>query len=327
MTRKAKVMVYGLCGAVVLLAALLFGASSYFLKFALEPDEERRTAEYSYGVMYSRYPYLKPWVDSLNARSALRDTFVTMPGGRRQHAMYVRSEEACGKTAVLVHGYNDNAIKMLFLARMYDRDLHYNVLLPDLHGHGLSDGDTIGMGWNDADDVIRWIGLAEELFRTDGFRSAMVVHGVSMGAATVMNVSGREVPEYVNAFIEDCGFTDVWDEFSGQLDEMFGLPPFPLMHLTSALCKLKYGWSFREASPLKSLAHSTKPMLFIHGSEDTYVPFRMLYPLYEAKPEPKEMWVAPGSEHTFAYRDHPEEYTARVRAFLERWNGTSASAE
>ncbi|MCF0199691.1 MAG: alpha/beta hydrolase, partial [Bacteroidaceae bacterium] len=61
------------------------------------------------------------------------------------------------------------------------------------------------------------------------------------------------------------------------------------------------------------------PMLFIHGDNDTYVPTSMIYPLYEAHPGPKEMWLAPGSEHADAYKDHPEEYTAKVKAFVDQY--------
>lgn len=66
------------------------------------------------------------------------------------------------------------------------------------------------------------------------------------------------------------------------------------MYTTSALCKLMYGWSFGEASALKQVAKCHKPMLFIHGSKDTFVPTDMVYPLYEAKPQPKQLWIARG---------------------------------
>ena len=58
-------------------------------------------------------------------------------------------------------------------------------------------------------------------------------------------------------------------------------------------------------------------MLFIHGDADTYVPFAMLQPLYDAKPEPKAMGIAPGSKPADAYLDHCEDYTAQVRKVLE----------
>lgn len=134
-----------------------------------------------------------------------------------------------------------------------------------------------------------------------------------------MKVSGEYLPAYVKCFVEDCGYTSVWDEFDGQLDEQFGLPAFPLMWTTSALCKARYGWSFGEASPLNQVKKCHRPMLFIHGSSDTFVPTRMVYPLYKAKPEPKELWIVKGAEHARSYTEHTAEYTARVKAFAERY--------
>ena len=315
--RKA---LYISAGIIIIILAALTAASFYMLRFSLAPDPNRRDTDSTYNILYSRFPDMKPWMDSIRAGGNLRDTFVVSPAGERQHAYYLACDDACGKTAVLVHGYKDSAIKFFYFGRMYNRDLHYNVLMPDLHAHGLSDGNDIQMGWKDADEVLNWIKVAEEIFRDDNYRTAMIVHGVSMGAATTMNVSGKDLPEYVNAFVEDCGYTSVWDEFSMQLKEMFGLPAFPLMHSTSLLCNMKYGWNFKEASPLISVSRCTRPMLFIHGDDDDFVPFSMMQPLYDAKPEPKEFWVAPGSAHANAYRDHPEEYTAVVRQFLDKWN-------
>jgi fermentation-respiration switch protein FrsA (DUF1100 family) len=61
------------------------------------------------------------------------------------------------------------------------------------------------------------------------------------------------------------------------------------------------------------------PMFFIHGDSDTFVPTWMVHPLYEAKPEPKELWLAPGSEHARSYFDYREEYTQRVQNFLKKY--------
>lgn len=319
-SKVARIVLYVLLSLVVVVALGLGFAARYMLNFSLAPDPNRSDVDSAYALLYERFPDMKPWVDSVSSNGILRDTFVVMPSGERHHALYMKADNACGRTAVFVHGYKDTAVKFLYFARMYNRDLGYNVLLPELHAHGLSEGDAIQMGWKDADEVLNWIKVAEEIFRDDNYRTAMIVHGVSMGAATTMNVSGKDLPEYVNAFVEDCGYTSVWDEFSMQLKEMFGLPAFPLMHSTSLLCNMKYGWNFKEASPLISVSRCTRPMLFIHGDADDFVPFSMMQPLYDAKPEPKEFWVAPGSAHANAYRDHPEEYTAVVRQFLDKWN-------
>lgn len=111
----------------------------------------------------------------------------------------------------------------------------------------------------------------------------------------------------------------MWDEFSNEISARFSLPNFPLMYTASWLVQAKYGWSFNEASPLKQVAKCQKPMLFIHGDNDTFVPTWMVYPLYEAKPQPKALWIAHGSKHADAYGDYKEEYTHRVVEFVEKY--------
>lgn len=308
-----------LCVAVMLAAVVVFalwGASHYMLGYSLGPDPNRRDTDSAYSQLFGRMPDMRPWTDSLRSRGLLRDTFVTMPCGERHHALWLRGDSACGRTAVIVHGYKDSAVKFLYLGRMYHRDMGFNILLPDLHAHGLSDGDDIRMGWADRFDVMRWAGLAERMFRVPGHESRIVVHGVSMGAATAMCLSGERLPGYIKCFVEDCGYTSVWDEFSWQLRGQFGLPPFPLMYTTSALCWLTHGWRFGEASPLESVARCRLPMLFIHGDADSFVPTSMVYRLYEAKPGPKRLWIARGSGHAKAYADHSAEYTRQVSDFV-----------
>ena len=184
------------------------------------------------------------------------------------------------------------------------------MVIPDLHAHGLSDGDMIQMGWLDRKDAFIWL----TIFQAD----TMVVHGVSMGAATAMMMSAMEFPKAIKdiRFIEDCGYTSVWDEFAGELKNQFGLPEFPLMYSTSLLCKLRYGWNFGEASAIEEVSRSPYPMLFIHGSDDTFVPTEMVYRLYDAKASKKDLWITEGAEHAQSYAKHRDEYVKRVKMFL-----------
>ena len=209
---------------------------------------------------------------------------------------------------------------MLHIAYLYHHDLGMNVILPDLPAHGHTPGDHIDMGWTqDCAHVKRWIVTADQMFRSDSVQTRMVLHGISMGASTVMNVAGDSLPTCVRCVVEDCGYSSAWDEFSHQLDDMFGLPDFPLLYTTSALCRMRYGWSFGQASSLRQLSHCRRPMLFIHGDSDNFVPTAMVHALYQAKPNPKQLWLAPGSAHARAYSDHPSEYTRLVRDFVARW--------
>ena len=284
---------------VAVLLVVLTGASFYMLDYSLSPDPMREDADSCYRQLYEDYPETAEWVDSLRRKDALRDTFLTMASGERHHAYYVN--KGSQKTALVIHGWRDQAIKFFFLG-----------------------SEAIGMGWNDRLDVMQWM----QTFQTD----TMVVHGVSMGAATTMMLSSMQMPKDIKdlRFIEDCGYTSVWDEFDGQLKEQFGLPAFPLLYTTSllcrlrygwsfgeaSLCRLRYGWSFGEASALNEVAKCPYPMLFIHGDKDTFVPTEMVYRLYDAKPEPKALWVVSDTEHAQSYKTHQAEYTVKVHDYL-----------
>lgn len=308
----------------VVLAAVLTGAGYYMVDYALKPEglvTRSRDIPGSLEYMHQTYPEVGRWIDSLQHVQALRDLYIENEEGTKLHALYVPAADSTSRTAVIVHGYTDNAVRMLMIGYLYSRRLGYNILLPDLYGHGMSEGTEVQMGWKDRLDVLRWTEEANRLF---GNHTQMVVHGISMGAATTMCVAGEvqhglHRQPFVKCFVEDCGYTSAWDEFKGELNNQFGLPAFPLLHVASALCDMKYGWSFQEASPLEQVRKCTLPMLFIHGDADTFVPTWMVYPLYEAKPAPKELWIVPDAEHAVAYKENAEAYTRKVGDFVSKY--------
>lgn len=312
--KKTVVLVTIVLVAVSLSSCL---AGRYMSNYALKPtphgvDDIGRTRHKADSLL----PGSTAWYDSLKVQGILKDTWITSDDGYKLHACYVpaaRPEEASG-TAIVVHGYTDNHLVFLYLVRMYRDWLNYNVLFPDLQYHGYSEGDEVQMGWKDRLDLIKWIDVAHQLF-PDNF---MVLHGVSMGAATVMMTSGEPLPDYVKCFVEDCGYSSAWDQFASILKERFHLPPFPILNSASMVSRSRYGWGFKEASSVRQLARCEKPMLFIHGDADHFVPFEHLWKNYNAKTHGyKEFWVAAGAVHANAYAKYPQEYVRRVENFLK----------
>lgn len=313
--KKKKIYIIT-ASTLLLLAAIVTGGGFFMLDYSLKPDHGGKDIEDSYKYMFKEYPGLETWIDSINSENALKDTFILSNSGIRLHAYHLAASHPTKKTAVLVHGYTDNAVRMLMIAQLYNQKLGYNVLLPDLQNSGLSGGDHFQMGWLDRIDVMKWMDVANKTF---GDSTKMVVHGISMGAATTMMVSGEKQASYVKCYIEDCGYTSVWDEFTHKLKDGFGLPSFPLMNITSYLCKQKYGWSFKDASALEHVKKCELPMLFIHGDADTYVPTRMVNELFASKQGDKELWIVPVAIHAMSYRDNTQEYTERVKNFTDRY--------
>ncbi|MBQ9640325.1 MAG: alpha/beta fold hydrolase [Bacteroidaceae bacterium] len=295
---------------VLTLLLLFVGAVSYYIVYAgLHPShtDEKQTLNY----MYSEYPYLKPWMRSLERNCVLRDTMILSPDSVSLHAYYIPAPHPTPNTAVVIHGHRASAYHMLHIAYMYQHDLGFNVLLPELRTHGRSGGTHIQMGWNDRKDIQLWL----KTLTAD----RVVIHGISMGAATAMMLAGEETPDCVKCFVEDCGYTSVWDEFAYVARHNYNAPAFPFMHIANQICRYKYGWDFREASALEQLKKAEKPMLFIHGTEDHYVPTDMVHQLYRAKPRNKSIWEAPGSRHAYSYHDHQQEYTRQVAAFVKSY--------
>ena len=306
---------------VLLSAAVLMNscaAGRFMSNFALTPtphgvDDIERTRHKADSLM----PGSTAWYDGLKAQGVLRDTFIVGYNDFKVHACYVpaKNPATAEGTAIVIHGYGDNHLVFLYLVRMYRDDLNYNVLFPDLQYHGYSEGDHIQMGWYDRFDIEKWIPVAHDIFHDD----FMVLHGVSMGGATVMMTSGDPLPEYVRAFVEDCGYASVVLQFNNNRKQSFAFIPPDVLQSASLVTKMKYGWGFWQASSVKQLKKCERPMLFIHGDADDFVPFEHLWKNYEAKTKGyKEMWVAHGAVHANSFQKYPDVYKERVEEFLNR---------
>lgn len=297
---------------------LLFGPAYYLLDFSLHHRydwQEQQTEDLK--EVYEDYPWITDWLDSLRTTKSLKDTFIIRSDGAKLHAKYALSPIKSNKTAMIIHGYHGSSTYMLMIGYMYNKIFKYNIFLPDLYAHGQSDGHWIGMGLKDYPDVLTWAKIANERF---GTKTRMVVHGISMGAATTMMVSGHDSTHYIKCYVEDCGYTDAEEEFKYKLKEMYGLPPFPYIYIASFMNKIVNGWFFKEASPLEAVRNCSKPMFFIHGGDDHYVPTNMVFPLYEAKSAPKQLWIEPGVAHAEMYKDYHSLYTEKVGNFIDKYN-------
>ena len=316
--------------AILLAAILIIFCISYFvLRQSVSPNifnsetfcNSAQSDEESMAIMYSDYPFLRRWMRGLRAYNRFKETTIyAQDDSTLLHAYYIPAPNPTPNTAIVIHGYKSKALEMLHIAYLYHHDMKFNVLLPDLRTHGKSKGKYIGFGFQEAKDVVQWMEVANGLFGKEfGGKTQMVVHGISMGAATTMFVAGMNKHDYVRAYVEDCGYSSVQDEIAYVANRDYGLPEVPCISLASQLCQWIYGWNFREASCVEALRNVDTPMFFIHGTADRYVPFDMVHELYDAKPRNKDIWEVRDVIHARSYHDQREEYTTRVRDFINQY--------
>src|SRR5699024_4642217 len=121
---------------------------------------------------------------------------------------YLPQDEPTNKTVIFAHGYLGRASDMGSFGAYYYDELGYDIFTPDLRGHGDSEGEYYGFGWHDRLDMVDWIDKVIEMTGPD---TEIVLHGLSMGAATMLMTSGEDLPANVKAVISDSAYTSVYD--------------------------------------------------------------------------------------------------------------------
>lgn len=253
-------------------------------------------------------------VNWLVKNSNYADKYINSFDNLKLHGYEVKNENKTNKWAIVVHGYTSEGELVSSKAKHF-YEMGYNVLVPDLRGHGKSEGDYIGMGWDDRLDIIEWINNILE----DNPNSEIILHGTSMGAATVLSTSGENLPNNVKAIIADCGYTSVWNEFTYQLKALFNLPSFPVMNLSNMVTMVKAGYSLKDASPIEQVAKSKTPILYIHGDKDDFVPYYMMDELYRATSSEKSKLTVQNAGHGKADLVNPDLYWNTVTDFLSKY--------
>ncbi|MBQ6005870.1 MAG: alpha/beta hydrolase [Selenomonadaceae bacterium] len=291
---------------IVAVIILLIGAGyfvgNYFVDFALKRGDDLSPPKACANIAD---PNLKaPPIPNFPAEDWTLESF----DGLKLHAKKFSPAEKTDRWAILVHGYGRDGTYAYDYADEYLKR-GWNVLVPDLRAAGESEGEFITMGALESRDVFDWASKLPS-------DAKIILHGVSMGAATVMMTAALK-PKNLVAVVEDCGYTSAYEMFTAQLNKIFSLPEYPVMPCANNVCKLKTGVKISDAAPLEVVDEITVPILFIHGDADGLVPFEMMGRLYDKAVAPKEKFVVKGAGHADAKRTNPAAYFDKVFTFLE----------
>jgi len=219
------------------------------------------------------------------------------------------------RAVILSHGWTSNHITMLTYGKIY-QELGFSIVAFDHRYHGKSDrspGIWCTMGLLEHKDLIGLANYVRQFFPDD---TVWGIQGESMGSATAM-MAAPHLP-WLSFVSEDCGYSSMRKEMASTLKSKH-LPEFPILNVGSMIMKSRYKLDMDKVSPETSVPGIDVPMLFCQGDHDTFVPTRMIYDVYGAKKDKKEIHLFKDSEHAESIWDHTDEYRQVVREFLEKY--------
>lgn len=313
LNRKHK-RIWWTVGILVVFVALIGAGEAYFFNVAFVPGKKSVLNKYSTKNKKDPLKQNKLWYK----KTAKKHWYMkSASDDYRLDANYIPKKNS-HKTVLILHGFSNNKNTMAPYAAMFHQ-LGYNVLMPDARAQGQSQGKYVGYGWPEKYDVRKWI---KKDLAKNGSNQKIVVFGVSMGGATTMMASGLKMPKQVKAYIEDCGYTSVKDEFLHEAKDLYNMPSAvasSAVTLLSGVSKAKLGFFLGDASSVKQLRKNKLPMFFIHGGQDEFVPTKMVYQNYHATRGAKELWVAKKAAHARSFETYPQEYKLKISQFLNRY--------
>ena len=142
-----------------------------------------------------------------------------------------------------------------------------------------------------------------------------------MGAATILMASGLDLPENAAGIVADCAFTSPYAIWKHVVKDNFHLSYDGIRSAAAnELCKRKIKTGANSYSTTEALQNTDIPVLFIHGSDDRFVPVEMTYENYKACASQKHLLIVPGAEHAMSYVLDKAAYENAILTFWNRYD-------
>jgi len=258
----------------------------------------------------------------------------TASDGLRLSGMLIRANPLVRRRGMVIFAH-EFCSDMYSCAR-YCRPLQqagYDVFTFDFRGHGQSDSDPdySPRQWvsdREIADMRGAVSYVGQWLEEHGYAREIGLFGISRGACAAI-VAARTCPE-IRAIVADGAFsTDrTIEHFMKRWAYIFAKVRIVYENHHPAFWKF-LRWSmmhvarreFRCSFPSvrKVIKHMTpRPILFIHGEKDSYLPVEQSRLLYALAPEPKYFWIAPGARHNQAVLLHCDLYSRVTAGFFDR---------
>ncbi|MBD5520327.1 MAG: alpha/beta hydrolase [Lachnospiraceae bacterium] len=306
-----------IAAATGLFAAAGIGETVYFYNRTMKRNNAKteRTMKMS-GTDWSKYFPLMEERKDFVLDQPYNEVYITSFDGLKLHAAYFPpiNDSEVKKAVICFHGYTGEGLSNHVAIADYFLKQGYAILLPDARAHGESEGEYIGFGCLDRKDALEWI---DWLIDKCGKDVKIMLHGTSMGGATVLMTSSLDLPDNVKGIVSDCAFTSPKEVFTHVLNNMYHLPAFPAIQGADLINKKLAGYGMDECNAKREVQKAKVPILFIHGSADTFVPCSMCDEIYDNCASPKRKLIIEGASHAESYYKDMETYEKALTEFAE----------
>lgn len=303
-------MIFVISGVVIVVAIL--GFCYYAYRVAFRRSKKSVEIVFPSGELYANAgEIVEGLISNLKARS-YEAVEITSYDGLKLFGRYYHNADGA-PVHLLVHGYRGNAIRDFCGGCKIAMDAGYNVLLIDQRSHGKSEGKTICFGVKEKYDVQSWVNYLVDRFGKD---VKIVLEGVSMGAATVLEALALNLPDNVKGVVADCGYTSS-TEIIAKVCKGMRYPvkiTMPFIKLGAFL----FGRFKLEGGAVSAVSKAKIPVFIVHGEEDDFVPCEMARRIYEACASEKYILTVPNATHGLSYIVDTKLYVTSVMEFMSK---------
>jgi len=258
----------------------------------------------------------------------------------------------CGMFLIGHHGGRPKG--MIIFAHEFSSDMYscarycrpllasgYDVFSFDFRGHGESSGEPgyQPRQWpseREVNDMLGAIAYVEDWLERHGRPIEIGLFGISRGGGAAI-LAAQNNPA-VKAIITDGAFSSDttlehlmkrWAYIFAKVRFVYENHPPQFWRFLRWLlfreCKRKLRCSFPSVRKALGRMRGSRPILFIHGERDSYIPVEQSELLYELAPGPKDLWIVSGAKHNQSVVVRPEHYASRTVAFFNKYLARSAA--
>lgn len=244
---------------------------------------------------------------ALAARPCARHSIVSARGERLQGYYYQSGAKPAKRIVFIVHGYHSEHLSTAGMFADYYLSRGIDVFCCDNVASGESGGRIIGYSVYESADCLSWLSYLKANYGED---IRIMLHGFSMGGATVLSMSDR-APDCVRCIVSDSGYSSARDILYSRIGA--------LTYVMDAINRAVARYSINASDVRGHVRAARVPILFVHGREDLTVPFDMGVELYSICPEPKDFLWVDGARHVESMHAAPALYEDKLDEFTEKY--------